>query len=347
MPTPIGSDSHDVRIWDCQEASGLTVANAGTDTGHDMTVSASASGTTLGVAGLGPGGLALDWANTGSFSAACEDGNESGPTLAAYSLSILVKPTGISNGGYTWGPLFCKSYNTGWSPPYEAIGLYWQGTNRTDYSWIACHTDSGGTGHALASSDWGLNAVQNQWNLLWQTWDGSTVTMGMHYINGSNVIVAGGTHTMSVGTIGLGSGAWFGPGFKSGTGFDRSLLGQYARMRIRNQAEPASYFASLLTLYRDGVAITALTQAYGPTGGGSHVLITGVGFVSGCTVTFGGSAASVTFLSSTQIVATTPAHAAGAVDVTVTNPDTSTATATNGFTYVTYTAHELASEILG
>jgi biopolymer transport protein ExbB len=49
--------------------------------------------------------------------------------------------------------------------------------------------------------------------------------------------------------------------------------------------------------------------------------------------TLGKFATGVTVVSATQIYATTPAHAAGAVDVTVTNPDTQSGTLTNGYTY--------------
>ena len=50
------------------------------------------------------------------------------------------------------------------------------------------------------------------------------------------------------------------------------------------------------------------------------VTITGANFVSGATVSFGGTAASsVTVVSGTSITATTPAHAAGAVNVVVTD----------------------------
>jgi hypothetical protein len=63
------------------------------------------------------------------------------------------------------------------------------------------------------------------------------------------------------------------------------------------------------------------------------VTITGTGFQSGATVTFGGTAATnVTVVSSTSITATTPAHAAGAVNVVVSDSGGS-GTLTNGFTY--------------
>ena len=61
--------------------------------------------------------------------------------------------------------------------------------------------------------------------------------------------------------------------------------------------------------------------------------------MSGATVTFGGTAATnVVVVSGTQITATTPAHAAGAVTVTVTNPDTQSGSLSSGFTYTSVTA---------
>lgn len=83
--------------------------------------------------------------------------------------------------------------------------------------------------------------------------------------------------------------------------------------------------------------ITAISPATGPTTGGTIVTITGSAFVTSpaMTVTFGGdSATSVTYVSNTSLFCTTPAHAAGAVNVVVTS-NSLTATATSGFTYVT------------
>jgi hypothetical protein len=80
--------------------------------------------------------------------------------------------------------------------------------------------------------------------------------------------------------------------------------------------------------------VTSVAPNSGPDTGGTSVTITGTNFVSGATVTFGGTAATgVTFVNATTITATTPVHAAGAVDVVVTNPDTQSGTLTNGYTY--------------
>jgi hypothetical protein len=85
-------------------------------------------------------------------------------------------------------------------------------------------------------------------------------------------------------------------------------------------------------------AVSAISPNTGSTSGGTAVTITGTNFVSGATVTLGGTAATgVTVGSSTSITATTPAHAAAAVNVVVRNPDAQTGTLPSGFTYTTGT----------
>ena len=79
--------------------------------------------------------------------------------------------------------------------------------------------------------------------------------------------------------------------------------------------------------------ITNLAPNSGPVAGGTSVVITGTGFTGATGVTFGGSTASCTVDSDTQITCTSPAHAAGAVDVVVTVPGGS-ATSVGGFTYI-------------
>jgi uncharacterized protein YjiK/methionine-rich copper-binding protein CopC len=82
-------------------------------------------------------------------------------------------------------------------------------------------------------------------------------------------------------------------------------------------------------------AVTSVSPTSGTTAGGTSVTIAGSGFAAGATVTFGGTAATgVTVVSATQITATTPAHAAGAVNVVVTNSGGLSGTLTNGYTYV-------------
>ncbi|HUR79633.1 MAG TPA: IPT/TIG domain-containing protein [Thermoanaerobaculia bacterium] len=83
------------------------------------------------------------------------------------------------------------------------------------------------------------------------------------------------------------------------------------------------------------VTITSVTPNAVSYLGGRQIVIAGTGFLAGATVTIGGNAATnVTVNSATQITARTPAHAPGPVNVTVTNTNATSATLTNGLTYL-------------
>ena len=81
--------------------------------------------------------------------------------------------------------------------------------------------------------------------------------------------------------------------------------------------------------------VSGVTPSSGTTAGGTQVSISGTGFASGATVTFGGTLATNLIVNnSTTITATTPAHAAGGVDVIVTNSDGQSGSKVNAYTYV-------------
>lgn len=82
--------------------------------------------------------------------------------------------------------------------------------------------------------------------------------------------------------------------------------------------------------------VLSVVVDYGSHLGGDSVLINGTGFQPGATVMFNGNAAtSVSVISPVLISCTTPAHAGGTVDVTVSNPDGGSATLVAGFCYWT------------
>ncbi len=93
---------------------------------------------------------------------------------------------------------------------------------------------------------------------------------------------------------------------------------------------------TLSTEYTYGTPPPTVTSVTPPTGGiagGNLVTITGVNFTGATAVTFGGfPATSVTVVSDTQITAVTPAHSAGAVNVSVTTP-AGTGTGSGVYTY--------------
>ncbi|KAB7702952.1 IPT/TIG domain/outer membrane autotransporter barrel domain-containing protein, partial [Plesiomonas shigelloides] len=80
--------------------------------------------------------------------------------------------------------------------------------------------------------------------------------------------------------------------------------------------------------------ITNISPTSGSSTGGTSVTLTGTNFTGATGVSFGGTAATgYTVDSQTQITATTPAHSAGSVSVSVTTPS-GNATQANGFTYI-------------
>jgi IPT/TIG domain len=80
-------------------------------------------------------------------------------------------------------------------------------------------------------------------------------------------------------------------------------------------------------------SVTAILPSSGSTVRPTPITINGTGFLAGATVTVDAMAVSVTVVNSTMITAIALAHAAGPVDVVVTNPGGSDARLTGAFTY--------------
>ena len=103
---------------------------------------------------------------------------------------------------------------------------------------------------------------------------------------------------------------------------------------VTNTDNQSGTLANGFTYANPAPAVTAVVPNSGPVAGGTAVTITGTNFLAGATVSFGGTAATnVTVASSTSITATTPAVAAGAVNVVVTNSDKLNGALNNGYTY--------------
>ena len=121
----------------------------------------------------------------------------------------------------------------------------------------------------------------------------------------------------------------------------RDDVGNYAKFApptIANGKVYLATFSNQLLVYGlqppATLSVTSVSPTSGRTSGGTKVTITGSGFQSGAAVSFGGSAATnVKVVSTTSITATTPPHATGTVNVTVTNPNGQSATLANGYTY--------------
>jgi hypothetical protein len=88
--------------------------------------------------------------------------------------------------------------------------------------------------------------------------------------------------------------------------------------------------------YQAPPTVTGISPAAGPIAGGTVVTVTGTVLTGANAVTFGSTADShITFVNTTMVTATAPAHAAGTVDITVTTPGgTSAKSSADQYTYV-------------
>jgi hypothetical protein len=109
-----------------------------------------------------------------------------------------------------------------------------------------------------------------------------------------------------------------------------------------NPAFAASHFKFVIAP-KSEPTITSITPSSGPTTGGTNIVIVGSNFdqdstgaTPNLTLTIGGVAVTPNnffFIGANTIFATTPAHSAGHVAVTVTNADKQSATKAHGFSY--------------
>ena len=91
--------------------------------------------------------------------------------------------------------------------------------------------------------------------------------------------------------------------------------------------------STTLSLTGPAPTLTVIGPTAGPAAGGNTLYLVGSGFAPGATVTVGGGAATVTRNLPTSITITTPNGTAGLASITVTNPDTQSATLSNAFRY--------------
>ena len=182
----------------------------------------------------------------------------------------------------------------------------------------------------------------------------STSTYFSMAVSGNTLYVSSDNGGGSIGTYNATTGAAINAAFITGTGTVRGLrvfnntlyvsrflngaVGTYdattgAAINSTFLGGPVGPFR-LVVAIPPSPAVTGVSPASGPAAGGTSVMITGTGFTGPTTVSFGGTAGTgVTVNSPTQITATAPAHAAGAVDVVVTT-GTGVATGTGLFTYL-------------
>lgn len=156
---------------------------------------------------------------------------------------------------------------------------------------------------------------------------GTNQSTGSHWADGGGLKTFGGaTSTWGYSgylTSAIVNSSTFGVGISAAIE-DVEAYVDYVKMKVYYTVDAA----------RATPTITSLDVSTGTISGGTAITITGTGFKNGCTVTFGGSAAtSIVVASSTSITCLTPAHSAGAVDVVITNIDSKSVTSSNAYTF--------------
>ena len=96
------------------------------------------------------------------------------------------------------------------------------------------------------------------------------------------------------------------------------------------------FFAKIADANPAAPTVAGVSPVSGSARGGDLVILTGTNFSSAATVTFGGvPATTIAVLDpiATRLSVVTPAHAVGAVDVVVTNPDARSSTLSSAYSF--------------
>ncbi|MBL9142692.1 MAG: tail fiber protein [Verrucomicrobiaceae bacterium] len=216
--------------------------------------------------------------------------------------------TASSAGGYVWNgtDAFTFINNDG----SDAIsGSTFTGPTLTNFlgsTLTATQSYTGGTGNDLVIGA-APPIVTNVFPPSGPTTGGTSITITGSNLLGATSVTVGGTPATNVLVVNSGSITCDTPAGSAGP----------ANVLVTTQAgtsAPSSTFT-----YVAPPTITTVAPSSGTTAGGTVVMISGTGFTGASAVTFDGIAASsFTVTSDTQIMTTTPAHAAGAVNVVVT-----------------------------
>jgi hypothetical protein len=193
-------------------------------------------------------------------------------------------------GGMTLAPGVYK-FSTGVTIPTD-LTLDAQGDSSAVWIFqIAQTLDLAASKHVLLS-----NGAQAK-NVYWVV--AGTTTLGANSVLNGNVLAGPGASTIAL---------------QAGSTLNGRAMGQTDVTLISATVTDPTTIAST-------PVFTSISVTPGPTAGGNNVTITGSGFTGATSVTFDGiPATNVSVFSATQINATAPGHAAGAVDVAVTTP---------------------------
>ena len=154
------------------------------------------------------------------------------------------------------------------------------------------------------------------------------VAVASHPASGSSSpSVAAGFHSSSSGSSSPGSS----PGTSSASSSSSAKASSSAKTSASASPSPKASASSSASSSPPAPALTGISPASGPAGGGTSVTITGTGLAGAKGVSFGGAAVAITADSATQIAVTSPPGNPGTVNIIVVTPGGTTAIQ---FTYV-------------
>jgi|GEM_PF-699018 len=162
----------------------------------------------------------------------------------------------------------------------------------------------------------------------------SSVSPSGGALAGGNTVTLTGSNFNSMAAISIGAGSCTSVLANSTTATCTAPAGSAGpkTVTITNPDGTSSSLTSSYS-YNPAPTVSSISPSAGRVTSGVLATITGTNFQAGATVSVGGSAASVTGTSATTLFVTMPAHAAGANNVVVTNPDSQTGTLVNGYTF--------------
>ncbi len=249
---------------------------------------------------------------------------------------VSINPTAGALGGGTTLTLIGSGFLTGAS--VSVGGASCTGVNVVNSSQVTCTTPI----HVAGVVDVTITNVDTQSSTLAASYTyepGPTLTSVAPVagpVIGGTAITLTGTNFMAGATVLVGGAACGSINILSSTSITCLTPAHSAGAVNVTVTNLDNQFATLTNVftYQAGPVVSSVTPAFGPLAGGTGVSITGTGFLAGAAVTFGGvNCTSINVISLTQIQCTTPPHAAGAVNVIVTNTDTQTSTLVNGYLY--------------
>jgi hypothetical protein len=267
---------------------------------------------------------------------------QSGNAAAAYTYEAAPAVTSLSpNSGFTAGGTAVTITGTGFlaGATVTVGGSACTGITVVSATSITCTTPAhaaGAVAVAVTNTDTQIGSTASAFNFV-PAPTVTSVALNAGVLAGGTAVTVTGTGFLAGATVDFGGSACTGVSVVSATSITCTTPAHAAgavTVTVTNADTQTGNAAAAFT-YEVAPTVSSIVLSAGPLSGGATVTITGTDFVSGATVKIGGGTCTLpVFVNATTLQCTTPAHAGGAVDVVVTNPDTQIGTLTNGYMYL-------------